>query len=746
MGILKFFRGHLLALACVAVLLVVQAYCDLSLPQYMSDIVNVGVGQGGIVSAVPSKIGAQDLSDLEMFMDDTDRGLVESCYSEANGSGVRSFVGNPSLMDADSKLSDALAAPEAVVLSLDSGIDASSVPGLSLKPGTTLDLDTVRSAYQAGLVTRDQLVSAASALEESLGQTASTVMGARAVEYVRQTYDGLGMDLNDIESDYLLRTAVTMFAFCLMGMLAAVSCGLMAARTGAAIARDTRHDLFERVMNFSPAEVGRFSQASLITRCTNDVQQVQMTLVMFMRMVMLAPITGVVAVIKVVGVHSGLEWTIVAAVLALVGVMVVLFFFTMPKFRQMQRLVDRVNLVAREMLDGLLPIRAFDREAHELERFDGASSELMATQLFTNHAMALMLPLMMFLMNAITVTIVWFGSQSVSAGLMQVGDVMAFISYAMQIVMSFLILAMVAIMLPRASVAADRIWEVLDCPLSITDPSDPVTPGVGAPRGELVFDHVGFAYPDASSNVVSDVSFSVGSGSTLGIVGSTGSGKSTLIQLIPRLYDVTEGSVLLDGVDVRRMPLADLRSRVGYVPQQGRLFSGTIASNVAFSDAGMAEEDVCRALRISQSEEFVSRMPDGAESPIAQGGSNVSGGQRQRLAIARALAAHPEVLVLDDSFSALDYATDAALRRALSQEETDATIVVVAQRVASVMHADRIVVLDEGRVVGDGTHEELLHTCPAYREIAMSQLSSAELGLEAEVVRFVPAGPDGGEE
>jgi ATP-binding cassette subfamily B protein len=412
----------------------------------------------------------------------------------------------------------------------------------------------------------------------------------------------------------------------------------------------------------------------------------------------------------------------------------------------MQRLVDRVNLVAREMLDGLLPIRAFDRETHELERFDGASSELMSTQLFTNHAMALMLPLMMFLMNAITVAIVWFGSQSVSTGLMQVGDVMAFISYAMQIVMSFLILAMVAIMLPRASVAADRIREVLDCPLSITDPSDPVTPGVGAPRGELVFDHVGFAYPDASSDVVSDVSFSVGAGSTLGVVGSTGSGKSTLIQLIPRLYDVTEGSVLLDGVDVRRMSLADLRSRVGYVPQQGRLFSGTVASNVAFSDADMAEESIGRALRTSQSEEFVSKMPDGAGSPIAQGGSNVSGGQRQRLAIARALAARPEVLVLDDSFSALDYATDAALRRALAEEETDTTIVVVAQRVASVMHADRIVVLDEGRVVGDGTHEELLRTCPAYREIAMSQLSPAELGLEAEVLHFAPVDEDGGEE
>lgn len=745
-SVLRFFRGHLPALACVAVLLVIQAFCELSLPQYMSDIVNVGVGQGGIVSAVPTKIKADDLSDLEMFMDDDARSLVESCYSGANGSGVRSFVGRPSLTHAGSELADALALPEAMTLMLQEGVDASSVSGLPRGFGSTIDLDSVRSAYESGIVTRDQLASYASSLEDHLGEAASTIIEARAVEYVSQTYDGLGMDLGSIESDYLMRTAGTMLAFCLVGLLAAVGCGLVAARTGAAIARDTRHDLFEHVMDFSPAEVGRFSQASLITRCTNDVQQVQMTLVMFMRMVMLAPVMGVVAIVKVASVHSGLEWTIMAAVLALIGVMAVLFFFTMPKFRQMQRLVDRVNLVAREMLDGLLPIRAFCREDHELRRFDEASSDLMATQLFTNHAMALMMPLMMFLMNAITVVIVWFGAHSVSAGLMQVGDVMAFISYAMQIVMSFLILAMVAILLPRASVAADRIWEVLGCPLSIVDPTDPVAHDPDAPRGELVFDHVGFSYPDSTSSVVSDVSFEVGAGSVLGIVGSTGSGKSTLVQLVPRLYDVTEGSVSLDGVDVRRMSLSDLRSRVGYVPQQGRLFSGTVASNVVFADVDVTDEDIERALRVSQSEEFVSQMPDGADSPITQGGTNVSGGQRQRLAIARALAAHPEVLVLDDSFSALDYATDAALRRSLAEEENDVTVVVVAQRVASVMHADRIIVLDEGSVVGDGTHEELLRSCPTYREIATSQLSEKELGLEAEVIPFVPRAPEGGDE
>jgi ATP-binding cassette subfamily B multidrug efflux pump len=531
------------------------------------------------------------------------------------------------------------------------------------------------------------------------------------------------------DAAYLGHMALVMLGFCVGSLVAAVLSGLVASRVAAAVARDLRRDVFAKVMSLSPAEVNRFSQSSLITRCTNDVQQIQNLIVIMLRMVMFAPVMGVVAVVQVMGMGGGLTWIVGAALLAVLGVVAVLFWLTMPRFKVMQSLVDRVNLLAREMLDGIMTIRAFGRQGHELERFAGASGDLRDAQLFVNRAMTLMMPLMMLVMNVATVAIVWFGSHGVAAGAMQAGDVMAFISYAMMIVMSFLIVSMVAVILPRAEVSVGRVQEVLDVTPAVSDPADPVSPAADAPRGRLVFDHVGFRYPDAEGDVVSDVSLSTAPGRVTAIVGSTGSGKSTLVQLVPRLYDPTSGTITLDGVDTRKMSLADLRSRVGYVPQQGFLFSGTIASNVAFGTDDATEEDLLHAIDVAQATELVAQKGDGLSTAIAQGGTNVSGGQRQRLAIARALAAHPEVLVLDDSFSALDYATDARLRQALARERADTAVLVVAQRVATVMGADQIVVLDEGRVVGQGTHEELLRSCPEYLEIAKSQLSAEELGL-----------------
>ncbi len=531
-------------------------------------------------------------------------------------------------------------------------------------------------------------------------------------------------------SAYLGHMALVMFGFCVGSLAAAVLSGLIASRVAAAVARDLRKDVFSKVMSLSPAEVNRFSQSSLITRCTNDVQQIQSMIVMMLRMVMFAPVMGVVAVVQVMTMGGGLTWIVGVALLAVLGIVVVLFTLTMPRFKVMQSLVDRVNLLAREMLDGIMTIRAFGRQGHELSRFDDASGDLRDAQLFVNRAMTLMMPLMMLVMNVATVAIVWFGSHGVAAGAMQAGDMMAFISYAMMIVMSFLIVSMVAVILPRAEVSVGRVEEVLSVEPAVREPENPVAPAADAPRGRLVLDHVSFHYPDAEGDVVSDVSFSTTPGKVTAIVGSTGSGKSTLVQLVPRLYDPTSGTITLDGVDTRQMSLAGLRSRVGYVPQQGFLFSGTIGSNVSFGTDDADEKNLLHAIDVAQATELVAQKEDGLDTTIAQGGTNVSGGQRQRLAIARALATHPEVLVLDDSFSALDYATDARLRQALAREQADTAVLVVAQRIATVMGADQIIVLDDGHVVGQGTHEELLRNCPEYLEIAKSQLSAKELGLE----------------
>ncbi|MEY8436441.1 ABC transporter ATP-binding protein [Atopobiaceae bacterium 24-176] len=774
MKVFRYLKGHGLAVALVVVLLVVQANLELSLPGYMSDIIDVGVQQGGIEGPVPRTISEEGLSDLEMFMAEPDVSLVESVYGKAGADGIRAYTGTEAQAADGGEVAGAMALPECVALSLEQGIDpsqmsgAQSFEGMESSPQAAelmatpqgrgklqavqralqssdgkLTMDVVRSLYDAGLVDRAELVDAANAMSDAMGPTAGSIVSQRAVDYVRSAYLSQGVNLDQVRSGYLGHMALIMFGLCAATLATTVCVGLIASRTAASVARGLRSRLFSKVMNLAPYDVDRFSPSSLITRCTNDVQQVQMVIVMLLRMILLAPIMGVVAFIQVCATKSGLEWIIAVALLALLAIVGLLMGFTMPKFRRMQSLVDHLNLVSRNMLDGLMPVRAFGREGYELKRFDEANVELRDTQLFTNRSMSLLMPAIMLLMNLMALSIVWFGGFAVDSGTMQVGTMMAFISYSVQIVMAFMILSMVAVMLPRAEVSAGRINEVLDSEPLVSDPVEPVTVPACAPTGRLCFDDVTFRYPDAADPVVSSISFETAPGHTTAIIGSTGSGKTTLVKLVPRFFDASEGTVSLDGVDVRDMALDDLRGRIGYVPQQGLLFSGTIRSNLLFGAPDATEEDLRWALEVSQSAEFVDRLPEGLDTPVAQGGTSVSGGQRQRLSIARALARKPEVLVFDDSFSALDYATDARLRDALARQVHEAAVVIVAQRVATIMHADEILVLDRGTLVGRGTHEELLAACPTYLEIARSQLSDEELDLtEAKANGLVADGEE----
>ena len=790
MRIIKLFKKHVLALLVAIGLIVISCNADLALPTYMSEIVDVGIQQGGIASPVPDTIRDKSLSDLELFMTEDDANEVEAAYGKADKDGVRTYIGSEEDRAEEGRLTSIMSLPETVVLSLEQGIDASSMEDMTggdagesdamaaptpeqlagMTPdelaamqekaqaaakmqeqidadGGKVTMESLRIAVEGGLIERAKLVDGANKMADEMGSMGGSIVTQRAINYVEQEYEAQGISLTDVQNSYLASMSIKMFALCAVSLVATILTGAVASHTACTIARDLRRETFDKVMHFSPAEVGKFSQASLITRCTNDIQQIQMATTLFVRMVLMAPVMGIVALMRVFATHTGLEWTIGVAVIAVSAVVGVLMGLTMPKFKKMQKYVDRVNLVAREMLDGIMPIRAFGRQKHELERFDDASCDLMTTQLFTNRAMSFMMPLMMFVMNCVTVLIVWAGSHGVSDGVMQVGDMMAFISYTMQIVMAFMILTMVSVMLPRAEVAAERVDEVLATESSIKEPRAPKLPAADAPRGQLEFCGVSFQYPDARQDVIGGVSFTVRAGQMLGIIGSTGSGKSTLVQLIPRLYDVTGGRILLDGVDVRDLPLSELRRRVGYIPQQGMLFSGTVESNLKFAGESVTDEDMREAARVAQASDFIEEREGDFASEISQGGSNVSGGQRQRLSIARALAKRPEVVVFDDSFSALDYKTDALLREELARTQKDASLVVVAQRIATIMHADQIIVLDEGTVVGQGTHEELLRRCPAYLEIAQSQLSAQELGLTEDEIAAVMDGktPEGGD-
>ncbi len=752
----SFLKHHKLNLLLAVCLLMVQAYCELTLPSVMSAIVDTGISRGGIESVVPDHITQEDLGNVELFLDADEVQAVEAAYGAEDVDGVRSFTGTE---EQRSDLEPFMGQVEMLVYQFEQGVPTETITqgsydtdALKAVVGDTVDLDEFKQMAlgfaAAGGNAHTELVPGTFAtlrepIMEQLGSNADTLVTSQAIQFVKSAYEHAGVDVNAVQTDYLIRQGALMLTYALVGALCAIAAAFNASRTAAKIARDLRHDVYERVLSFSPAEMGEFSEASLITRATNDIQQIQMVLVMCMRMVLFAPCMGIGAVGKVIGFGStGLQWIIVAG-LAVISIAVgVLMGLTMPKFRRMQDLVDRNNLIAREILTGIMPVRAFGREDYEEARYDEANRALTGTYIFTNRAMSFMMPIMMVIMNVISVAIVWFGGQGVDAGTMQVGDLMAYMNYTMQVIMSFMIITMVAVMLPRADISSERVQQVLATHSSIEDPAHTMRGGAHLETvdgevmpwmGELSFNDVSFAYPGSSAPTIEHVSFTVRPGQTLGIIGSTGVGKSTLVQLIPRLYDVTDGQVTVDGIDIRTIGLEELRGLIGYVPQKGMLFSGDVADNIKYGNPDMDNEDMERAAAIAQATEFIEAKPEGYATAIAQGGSNVSGGQRQRLAIARALAIHPKILVFDDSFSALDYKTDATLRAALSREASDAAVVIVGQRIATIMHADEIIVLDDGRVVGQGTHEELLARCPAYLEIASSQLSARELGIESSM-------------
>ena len=731
--IFKQLARHWAACLAVVALLIVQAYCDLSLPDYTSKIVDIGIQQGGIESPVPETIRGTTLQALELLMPEDTAAQVDQWYSMRDVDGLWHL--SP---DADmAELEAAFTTPDVVLYMAAAQNAAQAAGSTETMTPSIYDLDAVSRQFAAMAqapgareMLQDQLSTAISQLDATMADNLSS----QAVLLVGLEYAAQGT-AHDVQMAYLLRIGGQMLGLTLLMVAAAVAVGFIASRVSAAIGRDLRREVFSTVVGYSNAEIEKFSTASLITRTTNDIQQVQFVCVILLRMVAYAPILGIGGILHVAAGNTGLEWIIFAAVAALLVLIAILMNLAMPKFKLMQTLVDRLNLVSREILTGIMPIRAFSREKFEEARFDKANRDLMSTQLFTNRTMTAMMPFMTLIMNGTSLLIVWFGGKAMDLGTMQVGEMIAFITYTMQIVMSFLMLAMVAVMLPRAGVAADRIDEVIRTPATIYD-SDAATAKLALERknwnGEVEFKDVSFCYPGADSDALEHISFTAKPGQTTAIIGSTGCGKSTLLNLIPRFYDVTGGAVCIDGVDVREMPQATLHDLMGYVPQKGVLFSGTIESNLKFAGEHITDEDVRTAAGIAQAAEFIDAKPEGYASPIAQGGSNVSGGQKQRLSIARAIAKKPRIYLFDDSFSALDYKTDVALRRALKAQTDNATVIIVAQRISTVLHANRILVLDEGRIVGDGTHAQLLENCPEYQEIARSQLSQKELNLSKE--------------
>ena len=741
LNIFRYLFRHWPAVLAAVALLLVQANCDLALPGYTSDIVDVGIQQGGVESPLPESVRQTTLDALSALLPDEDAAALDAAYAPAGETGVRALQ-DALPEEARAALADALIQPDVLLYQL-SAAQAADRQGVEAAQPEAQDLDAAVAALNQAFGGAENVLYTSAELIGS--EPAAGTLASQAVQLVRLEYQAQGIG-STVQMRYLLSTGGGMLLVALLMAAAAVSVGFLAARVSASIGRELRSRVFGKVVGFSAAETDRFSTASLITRTTNDIQQVQMTAVMLLRIVVYAPILGIGGIFRVAGTHTGLSWIIVLAVALLMALVFVLMQVAMPKFKQMQKLVDRLNLVSREILTGIMPIRAFSRETFEEQRFDAANRDLMRTQLFTNRTMTVMMPAMTLIMNGISLLIVWFGGHAMETSGMQVGDLIAFLTYTMQIVMSFLMLTAISIMLPRAGVAADRIEEVLRTEPAIQDPAPaslPARPHSKPWRGVVRFDHVNFRFPGADADALEDISFTAEPGKTTAIIGRTGCGKSTLLSLIPRFYDVTGGRITLDGVDIRDIPQATLRAQLGYVPQKGVLFSGTIESNLKFGGDAIPDAAMEQAAGIAQAADFIAAKPDGYQSPIAQGGSNVSGGQKQRLSIARAIAKNPKVYLFDDSFSALDYKTDAALRRALKEKTGDATVLIVAQRISTVLHADQILVLDEGRVVGCGRHAELLAACPEYREIAKSQLSERDLakaGAAGETVKGGEAG------
>lgn len=753
--IFKQLARHWAVCLVVFALLFVQAYCDLALPDYTSKIVDTGIQQGGIESPLPQTVRQSTLDTLSLLMSEEDAQKLQNAYQYyLQDDGVLQLRSDLT-EDERTALEDAVTTPDIVLYmaaaqaaNTPAGQNSMGMTGLAEMPSaaadtntetvtpTAADLDTVCSQFAAmsqmpgfdRSMLQKQLDSAMSQLDSTLLEN----LKSQSLLLVQLEYEAQGVARN-VQMGYLFRVGGQMLALTLLMVVVAVAVGFLASRVSAAIGRDLRRETFSSVIGFSNAEIENFSTASLITRTTNDIQQVQFVCVILLRMVAYAPILGIGGVLHVVGSSSGLSWIVVLDVAILLLLIIFLMSVAMPKFKVMQQLVDRLNLVSREILTGIMPVRAFSREKFEEQRFDKANRELMGTQLFTNRAMVAMMPFMTLIMNGTSLLIVWFGGKAMDAGTMQVGEMIAFITYTMQIVMSFLMLAMVAVMLPRAGVAADRIDEVIRTKATIHDPDEAAAKAAQAHtdwQGVVQFEDVSFRYPGADSDALEHISFTAKPGETTAIIGSTGCGKSTLLNLIPRFYDVTGGKVTVDGIDVRKMPQAQLHDLLGYVPQKGVLFSGTIDSNLKFGGEDITDAQVQKAAAIAQATDFIEAKPEGYQSPIAQGGSNVSGGQKQRLSIARAIAKNPKVYLFDDSFSALDYKTDVTLRRALKAQTDNATVIIVAQRISTVLHANQILVLDEGRLVGKGTHAQLMVSCPEYQEIARSQLSQKELALD----------------
>lgn len=759
-NLFKYAASYWKAMIAIVLILVVQAYCDLSLPAYTSDIVNVGIQQGGIEDEVPRQIATEEMEKLLLFVSEDDQQTVMDAYTEDNTSYKKeAYVLKDSVAEEENtmeNLKDILQIPMMMTSGIESESDttkqmedklkeqmsqgmAQSMPqgadqtmpegmpqGESQAESQVVSLDDMSMFDLLKMLPAEQRATMVEKIEEQMSEMPDTILDQASVSFCRSAYKDLGMDMDQTQIHYLLKTGGQMAALALLGMAASIMVAFLASRVGASAGRDLRSGVFHKVVGFSNNEFNHFSTASLITRSTNDIQQIQMLIVMLLRMVLYAPILAIGGVLQVMKTNVSMSWIIGLAVIIIAFVVLLLFLVVMPKFKVLQNLVDKLNLVTREILTGLPVIRAFSTEKHEEERFDDANRTLTKTNLFVNRAMTFMMPVMMLVMNGVSVLIVWTGAHGISDGQMQVGDMMAFIQYTMQIIMGFLMLCMISIMLPRAAVAADRVEEVLKSETMIHDPKqEKHFPEDG--KGVLTFDHVSFRYPGADEDVLEDITFTAKPGETTAIIGSTGSGKSTLVNLIPRFYDVTSGDITLDGVDIREVKQHELREKLGYVPQKGVLFSGDIASNIMFGNSHGSDDEMIEAAEIAQATEFIDTKPEKYKSPISQGGSNVSGGQKQRLSIARAIAKHPQVFIFDDSFSALDYKTDVTLRRALAEKTSGSTVLIVAQRISTILHAEQIIVLDEGKVAGKGTHAELLKNCPVYREIAESQLSRKEL-------------------
>ena len=728
---LKPYAPRVLLILCV---LVVQAYCDLSLPTYTSNIVNVGIQQSGIDEEIPENISEEEMNRLLLFVSEDDRQDIQDAYEKSSES--FDYDGEVlTLKDSvksDNEKLDALTEEMKLPMMLTDGFENGSDTTEQMEGQLKEQMSQVPGIEKMsvfdifGMMDDTQRAAIVDKITEQMDKMPDSILDQAAISYVKSTYEQIGLDTGHMSTVYILKTGAKMLGLAALGMAASILACLMASRVGAKVGRGLRRDTFRKVIGFSNAEFDKFSTASLITRSTNDIQQIQFLTVMILRIVLYAPVMAIGGILKVSKTNVDMFWIIGLAVLLIVMVVAVLFIVVMPKFKIVQNMVDKLNLVSREILTGLPVIRAFHTEKHEEERFDKANKDLTKLNLFVNRAMTFMMPTMMLVMNGITILIVWVGGHSINDGAMQVGDMMAFIQYAMQIIMSFLMICMISVMLPRAAVSAERVDEVLKSETKIHDPKEPKTlPKNG--KGEVAFEHVSFHYPGAEEDVLHDITFTAKPGETTAFIGSTGCGKSTLVNLIPRFYDVTEGKITIDGQDVRDLTQHELRDKLGYVPQKGVLFSGNIASNIMFGNPAGSEQEMTEAAQIAQAVEFIDTKPERYKSPISQGGANVSGGQKQRLSIARAIAKHPDVYIFDDSFSALDYKTDTVLRSALKEKTTDSVVLIVAQRISTILHAEQIIVLDDGKIVGKGTHEELLKTCDAYYQIAASQLSESEL-------------------